>query len=87
VRVHFTPDGWEEFLFWRTDATAFEKVIGLIQEICRDPFKGTGKPEPLKKPLSGLWSRHINQEHRIVYHISGKGDGQNVTIVRCKGHY
>nr|WP_262496874.1 type II toxin-antitoxin system YoeB family toxin [Pedobacter glucosidilyticus] len=25
-----------------------------------------GKPEPLKHNLSGLWSRRINQEHRLV---------------------
>jgi toxin YoeB len=33
----------------------------------RDPFTGSGKPEPLKHGLSGYWSRRINDEHRIVY--------------------
>ena len=33
----------------------------------RDPFQGIGKPEPLKFPGSGVWSRRITQEHRIVY--------------------
>ncbi|WP_370579474.1 Txe/YoeB family addiction module toxin [Mucilaginibacter sp. X5P1] len=31
------------------------------------PFSGIGKPEALKHNLSGLWSRRINQEHRIIY--------------------
>lgn len=26
-----------------------------------------GKPEPLKGNLSGWWSRHIDEVHRIVY--------------------
>jgi toxin YoeB len=42
----------------------FEKIVQLIEEIRRTPFTGTGKPEPLKKPLDGLWSRRINKEHR-----------------------
>jgi toxin YoeB len=32
----------------------------LIKDILRDPFHGTGKPEPLKGQLSGFWSRRIN---------------------------
>lgn len=38
-----------------------------IKEIQRQPFEGVGKPEPLKHGFKGYWSRHINDEHRIVY--------------------
>lgn len=43
------------------------RINRLIREITRDPFTGSGKPEPLKHGLSGYWSRRINDEHRIVY--------------------
>ena len=31
--------------------------------------KGIGKPEPLKFDMSGLWSRRIKQEHRLIYQV------------------
>jgi toxin YoeB len=36
---------------------------GLIKECVRAPFQGIGKPEPLRGPLSGWWSRRITREH------------------------
>jgi toxin YoeB len=42
-----------------------------------------GKPEPLKYELSGLWSRRINKDHRLIYEIT-----QNIVIIHsAKGHY
>ena len=35
-----------------------------------------GKPEPLKFDFSGLWSRRINQEHRLIYQVL---DADNLT--------
>ena len=34
-------------------------------------FEGIGKPEQLKYDLTGKWSRRINNEHRIVYTVTG----------------
>ncbi len=31
-----------------------------------DPTNGTGKPEPLKHNLSGLWSRRISRKDRVI---------------------
>jgi toxin YoeB len=87
VRVHFTKVGWDEFLAWQRDAASFSKIVALIEEIRRTPFSGTGKPEPLKGPLSGFWSRRINQQDRLVYSVSGKDSDQSVTISGCQGHY
>ncbi|WP_317198321.1 Txe/YoeB family addiction module toxin [Mucilaginibacter ginkgonis] len=42
------------------------RINQLLKAIEQDPFKGIGKPEPLKHNLSGLWSRRINREHRII---------------------
>lgn len=45
------------------------KLLLLLTEIAMNPFSGTGKPEALKHGLSGLWSRRINREHRVVYEV------------------
>src|SRR6266542_1874959 len=55
----------------------------LIKEIMRDPYRGIGKPEPLKHALQGYWSRRITGEHRIVYRVSG----DDVRIARLRHHY
>ena len=47
-----------------------EKIMCLVKEIAKDPFNGTGKPEPLKHSLAGCWSRRIDQENRLVYSVS-----------------
>lgn len=51
------------------------------------PFKGMGKPEPLKGDLAGFWSRRITGEHRLVYAVEGKGHEQRLIIVQCRYHY
>lgn len=48
------------------------KLDQLLDELEEHPETGTGKPERLKNNLSGLWSRRINHEHRLVYSIDGK---------------
>ena len=49
-----------------------------------DPKAGIGKPELLKHGLSGLWSRRINKEHRIVYKITSDN---TLEILSLRGHY
>lgn len=46
-----------------------------MKEMRRIPIYGTGKPEKLKHNLAGLWSRRIDQEHRIVYCFTAIKDG------------
>ena len=36
-----------------------------------DPFRGIGKPEPLKYIASDTWSRRIDLENRLVYKVKG----------------
>ena len=59
------------------------KLLTLLEQLEEHPFSGTGKPEPLKHNLSGMWSRRINKEHRLVYQI----EGNTVFILSAKGHY
>lgn len=60
-----------------------KKLLTLFEEISEHPFTGSGKPEPLKHNLSGMWSRRINKEHRLIYEI----EDDTVFILSAKGHY
>jgi toxin YoeB len=80
----FTDEGWEDYTWWQeNDPAIVAEINNLLEECSRDPFKGTGKPEPLKGDLTGLWSRRITREHRLVYLPE---DGQ-IYIVQCRFHY
>lgn len=89
MTVAFTQQAWQEYCEWQQDDMgAVEKINDLIKAIQREPFKGIGKPEPLKNELRGYWSRRITGEHRLVYAVEGKrGVDQKMTIVQCKFHY
>ena len=84
MRLVFSEQAWEDYLHWqKTDKKTVQRINGLIKEITRTPYTGTGKPEPLKHALSGYWSRRINDEHRIVYKVSN-GD---LFIAQLRYHY
>lgn len=84
MRLVFSDEAWEDYLYWQQeDTNKVEKINTLIKDVKRDPFKGLGKPEPLKGPLSGWWSRRIDGEHRMVYKVSG-GD---LWIIQLRYHY
>lgn len=87
--IEFTHNGWEDFEYWiENDKDLVSKIKNLIKSIRQTPFKGLGKPEPLKYGLKGYWSRRITQEHRLVYKISGKnGINQKCSIIQCTFHY
>jgi toxin YoeB len=58
----------EDLVFWiEEDRKVALRIMRLVEAIMRDPFRGEGKPEPLKGLGPGVWSRRITQEHRIVY--------------------
>jgi toxin YoeB len=84
TKIAFLPRGFEEFNQWAIDdKKIYTKIVTLIKDIQRDPFSGLGKPEALKYDLSGLWSRRITEEHRLVYSIAP----EEVVIVSCRFHY
>ncbi len=45
------------------------RTLRLVDAVLRDSFVGIGKPEPLRRELSGRWSRRIDREHRVVYEV------------------
>lgn len=82
--IRFLNDAWEDYLYWqKTDKKILKRINELIKDTQREPFEGLGKPEPLKFDLSGLWSRRINQEHRLVYQVQD----DCIVIVQCRYHY
>jgi len=89
MTINFTTHGWEDFSYWiETDNDTEIKIKELIKSIKQNPFKGIGKPEPLKHGLKGYWSRRITGEHRLVYKVSGKRDvDQKCTVIQCRFHY
>jgi toxin YoeB len=88
LRLLFSARSWDEYQHWvQTDPTTLERVNRLILECRRSPFRGTGKPEPLKGEFHGWWSRRITQEDRLVYRVSGSGDAQTLEIAQCRFHY
>ncbi len=53
--VTFSEIAWDDYLYWQvTDKKILKKINGLIKEIKRTPFHGSGKPEPLKYDLAGF---------------------------------
>jgi toxin YoeB len=88
MKIVWTPRAWEDYLHWqKTDQKILQTINDLIKDIWRDPFKGLGKPEPLKHALQGWWSRRITQEDRLVYRVSGNDNTKQVEIAMCRYHY
>ena len=52
------------------DKVVLKKIEKLFIELMEHPTVGTGQPEQLKHNLTGLYSRRINQKHRLVYLIN-----------------
>jgi toxin YoeB len=51
------------------DKSVLKQIEKLLNELMEHPTRGTGQPEQLKHNLVGLYSRRINQKHRLVYSI------------------
>lgn len=84
MNLVFSEDAWEDYLYWHeADRQTLKRIHQLIKEIMRDPYRGIGKPEPLKHALQGYWSRRIAGEDRIVYRISGG----ELRIAQLRHHY
>jgi toxin YoeB len=88
VKLIFAAAAWQDYVAWQAeDAAVLARINVLIAECLRTPFKGIGKPEPLKRSLSGWWSRRITGEHRLVYRVSGSEEAQALEILSCRYHY
>lgn len=87
MEIIYSDEAQRDIQFWKKSGNKIvqKKIQQLLISIEENPFLGIGKPEPLRHNLSGLWSRRINQEHRIVYQLLE--DQQVIKIYALKGHY
>jgi toxin YoeB len=84
IRLGWADEAWEDYIkFQESNPSIAMEINNLIEECLKDPFRGTGKPEPLRGDLTGYWSRRITKEHRLVYLPE---DGI-IYIVQCRFHY
>ena len=85
MEIELHPKAIKDKAFWKTSGNkqVIKKIDDLVDDIIEHPETGIGKPEPLKYELEGLWSRHITNEHRIVYEIVNN----KLHIISLKGHY
>lgn len=84
MELVWQTNAWEDYLYWQEqDKKIILRINELIKDAMRSPFKGIGKPEPLKGDLAGFWSRRITDEHRLVYVVKDK----RLHIIQCRFHY
>ncbi|MDO4449837.1 MAG: Txe/YoeB family addiction module toxin [Moraxella sp.] len=82
--LSWTDNAWEDYLYWQSqDKKTLKRINALIKDCQRSPFDGIGKPEPLRYNLAGLWSRRIDDNHRLVYNF----ENEVLTIFACRYHY
>lgn len=85
MEIIFSDNAADDLSYWKQ--TKNEKILKRIKQLIiaiqNEPFKGIGKPEPLKHSLSGMWSRRINREHRLIYELQGN----SVIVHALKEHY
>ena len=82
--IVFSQRAFKQFTTWtKENEKVYAKIVQLIDDIQRSPFRGLGKPEPLKYQLQGYWSRRITDEHRLVYKVTDT----EIIVIACKAHY
>ena len=80
----FDRDFLDDLAYWvSTNRKVALKIFELVEAIRRDPFDGLGKPEPLRHPGVGVWSRRITQEHRLVYKV----EEERLLFAQARYHY
>ncbi len=83
--IVFESDTWKNYEDLRQRDAALHRVLcRQLREMQRgDPATGTGKPEPLKHGLRGLWSRRLSHADRLIYRF----DDNNLYVMAIGGHY
>jgi toxin YoeB len=80
----FQKEFREDLRWWvETDKKTAQRALELVEQILRDPFRGIGKPEPLKYLGANVWSRRLTLEHRLVYLVR---EGQ-IDFLQARYHY
>ena len=84
MRLVFTPQAWEDYVYWqRNDRALVTRINRLLDDAMRHPTTGIGKPEPLKYGIAGAWSRRITEEHRLVSQLLG----EDLVVLQARYQY
>ena len=75
--------GWWFSWWFKREPKKATRILDLVTAVMQDPFKGIGKPEPLKYLDSNIWSRRIDLEHRLIYQINKN----QIDFLACRFHY
>jgi toxin YoeB len=80
----FHPEFIEDLRYFvKNDRRIALRALDLVESMVRDPFRGAGKPEPLKHALAGTWSRRLTQTHRLVYLVTA----ERIEFLQARFHY
>ena len=81
----FSPDFKADLRWWyQNEPRKGDKIMDLIADILDgNPFKGIGKPEPIKYIASDTRSRRIDLENRLVYKVKDN----RVYFLQARYHY
>jgi len=80
----FSTQFKQDLAWWfKTDYKKAAKILDMVTAVMADPFKGIGKPEPLKYLDIDIWSRRIDLEHRLVYRVGST----QIDFLACRFHY
>jgi toxin YoeB len=85
IEIIFEEIAMKQYQYWvdTNNQKILKKINKLTDDILLHPSDGIGKPEQLKNNYSGLWSRRIDKEHRLVYKV----EKDIIIIVQCRYHY
>ena len=61
------------------------RIYKLLKELSEHPETGIGKPHRLKYEMDGIWSRSIDDMHRVLYVI--EQEKVIVFVISLWGHY
>lgn len=79
----FTDQFLQDLQYWvQADPRLVARLLKMVELVVRDPFRGIGKPEPLKR-LPDTWSRRLNEEHRLTYRVTD----EHVDFLQARFHY
>jgi toxin YoeB len=87
MEIRFSSKAQEDIEYWKKSGNKGiqNRINALLKDMSAHPFRGIGKPEPLKYDFADCWSRRINKIHRIVYAVrESVGD---IYVLARRYHY
>ena len=77
-------NAWNDYLFFQKEnKKILRKINKLLEDISRNGYKCSGKPEHLSNELSDYYSVRIDKKNRIVFKI----ENNCIEILQCGSHY